>query len=160
MNDSDSARPILVPVDFSAPSEAALLWAVEHARAAGAQVVVLHVVHDPAEAPGYYLSTREIEGTEMRRLEEAAREMMDAFLARVCEQRPEAGPASAFATKLVVGVPATRILEVAEELGAGSIVMGSAGRTGWTRALLGSKAERVVRLSPIPVTIVKADADA
>jgi len=40
------------------------------------------------------------------------------------------------------------------------IVMGSQGRTGLAHALLGSKAEQIVHLSPIPVTIIKADAKA
>ena len=56
---------------------------------------------------------------------------------------------------MVVGLPATRILEVAEILGAQLIVMGSRGLTGIAHLMLGSKAQRVVQLSPIPVTIVK-----
>ena len=50
----------------------------------------------------------------------------------------------------------TRILEVAEKLEAIMIVVGSQGRTGLPHLLLGSKAERVAQLSPIPVTIVKS----
>jgi nucleotide-binding universal stress UspA family protein len=68
-------------------------------------------------------------------------------------------PAMATAeTSLVVGLPVTRILETAARVKAGMIVMGSQGRTGLAHALLGSKAEQVVRLAPIPVTIVKAKA--
>ncbi len=55
-----------------------------------------------------------------------------------------------------MGLPATRILEVAHALGAQLIVMGSRGRTGLSHLLLGSKAQRVVQLSRIPVTIVKS----
>jgi nucleotide-binding universal stress UspA family protein len=58
-------------------------------------------------------------------------------------------------TELVTGLPVNRILEVAEQSHARMIVMGSQGRTGLSHVLLGSKAERVVHLSPIPVTIVK-----
>ena len=57
----------------------------------------------------------------------------------------------------MVGLPVNRILEVAKKSDARMIVMGSQGRTGLKHALLGSKAEQVVHLSPIPVTIVKAD---
>ena len=57
---------------------------------------------------------------------------------------------------LVVGLPVTRILETAEKIEARMIVMGSQGRTGLKHIMLGSKAEQVVNLSPIPVTIVKA----
>jgi nucleotide-binding universal stress UspA family protein len=56
---------------------------------------------------------------------------------------------------LVVGLPVNRILESAEKIHARMIVMGSQGRTGLAHALLGSKAEQVVRLSPAPVMIVK-----
>ncbi len=58
--------------------------------------------------------------------------------------------------ELVVGVPVRRILEVAERIEARLIVMGSRGRTGLSRLLLGSKAQSVVQLAPMPVTIVKA----
>ena len=60
-------------------------------------------------------------------------------------------------TKLVTGLPVNRILEVADKAKAGMIVMGSQGRTGLAHALVGSKAEQVVRLARIPVTIVKSD---
>ena len=83
------------------------------------------------------------------------------------EQRhwvPEAGGVGSsdlgsVTTELVVGVPVRRILEVAERLDARLIVMGSRGRTGLSHLLLGSKAQSVVQLAAIPVTIVKADED-
>jgi nucleotide-binding universal stress UspA family protein len=56
---------------------------------------------------------------------------------------------------LVVGIPVTRILETADKTEARMIVMGSQGRTGLSHVLLGSKAEQIVRLANIPVTIVK-----
>ena len=58
--------------------------------------------------------------------------------------------------KLVVGLPVTRILEVIDRVEPWMVVMGSAGRTGLSHMLLGSKAEQILRLSPVPVTIVKA----
>ena len=49
------AKPvILVPVDFSAHSQAALVFAAQLAKHLDASLLVLHVVHDPAEEPGYY----------------------------------------------------------------------------------------------------------
>ena len=53
------------------------------------------------------------------------------------------------------GLPANRILEVAADEDAQLIVMGSKGRTGLKNLLIGSKSERVAKLSPVPVTIVK-----
>ena len=147
--------PVLAPVDFSPHSAAALLWAAECARRFDAPLLVLHVVHDLGAAPGYYSKTGD-EGY-LRRLEESAEEMLDEFLGRVRRDHPELDDVSELRTELVVGLPANRILEVAARSGTRMIVMGSQGRTGLAHLLLGSKAERVVRLSPIPVTIVKAE---
>lgn len=156
-NTSEEA-PVLVPVDFSSYSEAALVWAADLARRIAAPLVVVHVVHDPAEAPGYYHEAQfrvDVDDTKaLWRLEEAARVMMERFLEGVRKRHPEMQQVS-LTPKLVVGVPARRILEVAEALDARLIVMGNQGRTGLSRALLGSKAEQVVRLSLRPVTIVK-----
>lgn len=150
----DKDRPILVPVDFSAHSEAALRWAADAAAHYDAPIVVLHVVHDPESLPGYYGTGPDPE--HLRQREEAAAEFLDAFLERM-RIHPEVGRIGRLRTRLVAGLPATRILEVARDEDARMIVMGSQGRTGLDHLLLGSKAERVVQLSPIPVTIVKAD---
>jgi len=147
--------PVLVPVDFSSHSAAALCWAAEAARRFDAPLRVLHVVHDPGAAPGYY-SKAGGEG-HLRRLEESAEEMLAEFLGRVRREHPEIDDVKELRSELVVGLPANRILEVAKRSGARMIVMGSRGRTGLSHLLLGSKAERVVQLSPIPVTIVKAE---
>ena len=143
-------QPILAAVDFSPHSEVALAWAAAAAKRFGVDLVVLHVVHDPEAAPGSY---REGHGARMRRMEEVAADLLAEYLARVRGRHPEVGEPR---TLLAVGLPATRILEVAELEDAQLIVVGSQGRTGLAHILLGSKAERVARLSPIPVTIVKA----
>ena len=54
MKTKKGGQPILVPVDFSRHSEAALLKACELAECSGNPILVLHVIHDPAEMPGYY----------------------------------------------------------------------------------------------------------
>ena len=51
-------QPILVPVDFSPHSEAALVFATKLAALMKVPVIVLHVVHDPGDAPGFYASKR------------------------------------------------------------------------------------------------------
>ncbi len=58
---------------------------------------------------------------------------------------------------MVKGIPVTRILQVREKINASMVVMGSLGRTGLKHMLLGSKAEQVVRQSPVTVAIVKAE---
>ena len=57
----------------------------------------------------------------------------------------------------MVGTFVTRILEVARKKNAYMIIIGSHGRTGLSHLLVGSKAERVVQLSTIPVTVVKCE---
>jgi len=56
----------------------------------------------------------------------------------------------------VVSTPVNRIVEIAEKKQARMIIIGSHGRTGLSNLLIGSKAEQVVRLSPVPVTVVKS----
>ena len=150
---TDDARPILVPVDFSDSSRAALIWATKASAAFGAPLEILHVVHDPESDPGYYQRA----DPQLQRLEVAASEMMDEFVEATIKGSSAPEPLSNARRTLVVGLPVNRILEIAESSNAELIVMGSQGRTGLHRLMLGSKAERVVRSSPIPVTIVKLD---
>jgi nucleotide-binding universal stress UspA family protein len=148
--------PILVPVDFSSCSEVALAWAANAARLDPRRIVVLHVVHDPANTPGYYRKAGGVpDGKQpLQKLENAAEAMMKRFLKRVRKRFPATADTD-IETKLLIGIPASRILEVAEKIDAALIVLGSHGRTGLSRTMLGSKAEQVARLSRIPVTIVK-----
>lgn len=149
--------PILVPVDFSPHSAAALVWASRMSRRLKIPLRVLHVAHDPESAPGYYVRSKRKK--HLHRIEEAAEEMMAEFLAAVARDNGELEKAHELEPLLVTGLPVTRILEMAAKLDASMIVMGSQGRTGLPHLLLGSKAERVAQLSPIPVTIVKSSAD-
>jgi len=147
-------RPILVAVDFSDYSAAALRWAAKTADQLGSPLLVLHVVHDPESAPGYYRRSKKLK-KHLLRMEEAAAEMMSDFLEQVGKKSPELPTLQDLDTLLEVGLPVTRILEVAERTKATMIVMGSQGRTGLSHLLLGSKAAKVAQLAPIPVTIVK-----
>ena len=153
MNAIGKNKPILVPVDFSSHSETALICAAELAESLGNKLVILHVVHDPGEAPGYY----SVKGRhkQLRRMEDVAAEMLDEFFQKIQKTHSGLHALKQATTMLVVGLPVNRILESAEKTHARMIVMNSQGRTGLAHALLGSKAERVVRLSPVPVMIVK-----
>jgi nucleotide-binding universal stress UspA family protein len=148
-------KPILVPVDFSSHSAAALECGTELAEALHVPLLVLHIVHDLGEAPGYYAVKGR--GKQLRRMEDVASDMLDEFIREARKKHPKHPALEKAETALVVGLPVNRILEVAKKADARMIVMGSQGRTGLAHALLGSKAEQVVHLSPIPVTIVKAD---
>lgn len=145
--------PILVPVDFSPHSEAALVWAAHLSELLARDLLVLHVAHDPESAPGYYVRSKRKK--HLRRIEEAAEEMMEDFLEQVARKNPDRTRLKKPDSMLVHGLPVTRILEVIDKLDASMVVMGSQGRTGLPHLLLGSKSERVAQLSPVPVTIVK-----
>ena len=121
---------------------------------------MLHVIHDPAEAPGFYVQRGDKkEGKKkkkfLRSMEESAEEMMQLFLKRMRQANPDQASLEKAIPLLVVGTPVTRIVEIAEKKQAKMIIIGSHGRTGLSHLLVGSKAERVVQLSPIPVTVVK-----
>jgi len=155
MTEKSSQRPILVPVDFSAPSEAALLHAVDLASCVQCPLIVLHVVHDPGDMPGYY--SRALKKKQLHRIEDGASEMLDDFMQRVVKHHSELKGLKHVESMLVKGLPSTRILEVAEKRNACMIVLGSKGLTGIKHILLGSVAERVVHLARVPVTVVKAE---
>ena len=147
--------PILVAVDFSEYSAAALVWAASLTKCFAVPLLVLHVVHDPESAPGYYKRSKKLK-KHLVRMEEAAAEMMSDLVDQIRQLHPEIAALETLDTQLVVGLPVTRILEVAKNSQAQLVVMGSQGRTGLSHLLLGSKAAKVAQLSPIPVTIVKS----
>lgn len=134
---------ILHPTDFSERSTHALQLACSLARDHGARVVVLHVLAPPAVAYGEALTSY---------AEEAERRAAEEKLNRL--QLPD--PAISLERRLTEGEPAERILQVAEEIHADLIVMGTHGRTGLSRLLMGSVAEQVVRQAPCPVLTIKA----
>ncbi len=155
MHGKHRKQTILVPVDFSLYSEIALLKACEIASCMNLPVVVLHVVNDPSQMPGYYSKMRKKKN--LVRIEDIAKEMLDEFMGKMAVIHAEIKCVVEAESLLVMGLPVGRILEVAERINAVMIVMGSQGRTGLEHVLLGSKAEQVVRLSPVSVTIVKAN---
>jgi nucleotide-binding universal stress UspA family protein len=153
---SSQRRPILVPVDFSSSSEAALLFAAHFAGCAQAPLLVLHVVHEPRQDPGFYRRAAAAGHSGlMRPLEDVARDMLVDFMAELERHESIRGALAGAGTRLVTGLPARRIQEVALHEDAALIVMGSHGRTGLSRLTVGSVAAEVARHSPVPVTVVK-----
>lgn len=136
---------ILVPIDGSEQSTAALEYVLEEFDPQ--EITLLHVI-DPIEAgysatasvPGYSEEWYEHQKEEAEALFDEARDMVDG---------------EEMDTATAVGRPSRTIVEYAEEHDVDHIVMGSHGRAGVTRILLGSVAEAVVRRSPVPVTIVR-----
>ncbi len=146
---------LLVATDFTPYSEKALTFAGNLAGKLDARILILHVIHDPAETPGFYVQKLKKKKF-LRSMEEAADEMMAAFLEKVKKANPDEIPIQKATPLLVVGTPVSRIIEIAEKKRANMIIVGNQGRTGLSHALIGSKAERLVRLSPIPVIVIKS----
>ena len=146
---------LLVATDFTPYSEEALIFAGDLADKLDAQLLVLHVIHDPAEAPGFYVQKLK-KKKYLRSMEEAADEMMATFLQKVKKANPGHQSIQEATSLLVVGTPVSRIIEIAEKRKAHMIIVGSHGRTGLSHAFIGSKAERLVRFSPIPVIVNKS----
>lgn len=137
-------RNILVPTDFGDSSQRAELLAIELAKAFGAHVTLLHVWSLPSTAYAEGLSWP------VDDLEKAAQSALDQELARVVKLHPDTDGL------LRVGPAWERILDVAKERAADLVVMGTHGRHGLPRMFLGSVAEKVVRMSHVPVLTVGA----
>jgi nucleotide-binding universal stress UspA family protein len=135
------AKRVLVPVDGSVQSEAALEFVAEEWP--DADVVLLTVIN-PADA----VSKRSALPTGAEKWYEGAREEAHETLDELA-----ATVDTAVERRVVVGRPATTIVEAAEDVD--HVVVGSHGRTGLSRVVLGSVAEAVARRSPVPVTIVR-----
>jgi nucleotide-binding universal stress UspA family protein len=149
-------RPILVPVDFSSCSEAALLFAAHLAGSSQTPLLVLHVVHEPASEPGFYRRARRTETALTRPLEDVARDMLNDFIAELDAEGSAREALASASTRLVSGLPAQRIEEVALDEDAALIVMGSHGRNAFSLLAAGSVAAEVARRSQIPLTVVKS----
>ncbi len=141
-------KTILVPMDFSDDSEAALGAAVDLAKTLGARIHLLHAFEFPTYlgTPWGYSFPPGILSEAQTRASELLRERQEKFEAE--------GIRSSFEAR--EGFPSEVIVEVAECLPADLIVMGTRGLTGFKHVLLGSVAERTLRHAPCPVLTVKA----
>ena len=143
-----SLKHILVPIDFSDASSAATDTAIELARAFEGRVTLMNVfeVSLYLYSGGPFMPI--VDTT--KELERAAREATGTRLAEVKKTYANVDAI------LRCGHPWEEIVSAAREQNADLIVMGTHGRRGLPHALLGSVAERVVRMSPVPVLTVRA----
>jgi nucleotide-binding universal stress UspA family protein len=137
---------ILVPTDGSPGVERAVEHAIELADVHGATLHAVYVVNTAS------LATLPME-TSWEGVGAMLREDGEDALSRVGEMAEDAGVA--VETHLVEGSPSREIVRFAEECDVDAIVMGTHGRGGIDRLLLGSVAERVVRAAEVPVTTVR-----
>jgi universal stress protein A len=138
-------KRILVPVDFSDPSDQALRYAIRFAQHFGGEITLLHIVQPsvppyPEVAPYFDYTEEELENAEKAMQTLVARPML-----KSCPLQ----------TALRTGLAAHEIVEAARELDSDLIVIATHGYTGWKHFCIGSTTERVVRTAPCPVFVVR-----
>lgn len=143
-------KKVLVATDFSEPSEAALAYGRELARSLGGQLVVLHVVNDTFAATagpdGFVFTNPGMQAS----VNAAGQKRVDDLIS--VEDRTLLG---AQGTVVTSDAPASAIVKYAKDSDVNLIVIGTHGRGGMAHLLLGSIAERVVRIAPCPVLTVR-----
>ena len=138
-------KTILFPTDFSTASDAALPHAETLAKQAGARLLIIHVEEPPLAYGGGELYYGLPEPSSERIL-------------KMLEDVKPTDPQVPFAHRLTMGDPAGEIVRIAGEEGAEMIVLGTHGRTGMTRLVMGSVAEGIVRRAPCPVLVYRETA--
>lgn len=136
---------VLVGIDDSDPAWAALEYALEHHP--DAALTLLHVVNPADSVYGEYAQFGVDELIEERR--ERGEELLEEARERAADHGGEVE------TVTTVGLPAETLVEEAEARSVDQIVVGSHGRRGVSRVLLGSVAETVARRAAVPVTVVR-----
>jgi nucleotide-binding universal stress UspA family protein len=134
---------VLLATDGSSEAELAATTAVDLAKSTDSE---LHVVHVGEYLPTILAQTEE----EPAQLEREARELLDEQVRRI-----EGAEGTVKEAHLRLGRADEEIVDVADSVGAGLIVMGSRGRGRLRRALMGSVSDSVVRHAHCPVTIVR-----
>jgi nucleotide-binding universal stress UspA family protein len=140
---------ILAPIDFEPSSQEALEVAIDLALAFDARLTVAHAL----EMPAYAYGTLGLLPADLwAPVEQAATKQLESTLAAVRKRMPRAE--SLFAN----GPPSVEILRAIELSKADLVVMGTHGRRGLSRVLLGSVAEAVLRASAVPVLTIRTKA--
>jgi nucleotide-binding universal stress UspA family protein len=145
-------KTILVPTDFGDPAEGALDHAVALAQVTGAKIILLYVC--PLPVVGFPEGAVVPTGDLTAQMVTEARRALDDLMAR----RKNSGVA--ILPRVEIGDPRETIQSMAQELGADLIVMGTHGRRGIPRALIGSVTEWVVRTATRPVLTIRGMAGA
>lgn len=141
-------KHILVATDFEQPSLRAVDTAVDLALEFGSELTLVHAWEIPPYAYTYGMAGYGAFDLASP-LQSAATGQLDTLLMRVRERLPRAK------SLVLNGPPASEIIAAASTLGADLIVVGTHGRKGLAHVLLGSVAERIVRLSPVPVLVAR-----
>lgn len=141
-----SQKTIVFPTDFSTASDAALVHAAALARQSAARLLIVHVEEPPLAYGGGELYYGLPEPNSERIL-------------KMLEDVRPSDPSVPYAHRLTMGDPAGEVVRIAAEENAEMIVLGTHGRTGMTRLLMGSVAEAIVRRAPCPVLVYRETAE-
>ncbi len=142
-------KKILVAIDFSPAAVTAVQQAVAIAEAFDAELLLLHVLHVPAEAPGFY-SSRKLGRKLFRNMEESATSMMAEFVAKHLKKTGQT-----IETRILPGLPGDELVRQAQKEKVDLVVIGTRGHSGLKRLLLGSVADHVIRACSCPVLSVR-----
>ncbi|HET8761586.1 MAG TPA: universal stress protein [Nitrospiria bacterium] len=137
---------LLVPTDFSQGAAAAVEYALWLAGRTHATVIFFHVMEPTVYSVDFALTRPDLSAEVRERAQDVLRQLVE-------EARGRGIPAD---QAVAVGAPFAEIRKAAADRRVDLIVMGTHGRTGAAHVVLGSTAERVVRLAPCPVLTVKA----
>ncbi|MGB5808965.1 MAG: universal stress protein [Polyangiales bacterium] len=144
-------KTIVVGTDFSEISDEALRTAAVFADTFGARVVVAHVFDTTPNVPAVIWSRPDmVDRAAQAEVEHAIRETLDGKTAQLL-----AGVSDVELSVCQHPSPGRALCQTAEDEGADLLIVGSHGRTGLSRAFLGSVAEKVVRHAPCPVLVVR-----
>lgn len=146
-------RKILVAIDGSAAAAKGLREAIRLARAERARLFIVHVVD---EYPAFAALDGMMAGAPGADLVPALRAGGKRILARAAASAKKAGLPARTILREGLGPAAYPIVREAKKIGADLIVLGTHGRRGVRRMVLGSDAEQVVRSAPVPVLLVRA----
>jgi universal stress protein A len=143
-------KKILCPTDFSAPSFLAIDAAIELAKIAGAEIIMIHAVPPLPAVTHPTAATVFDTGAYLREMLTHGRESMQHLIK---EKMPDKMPVRSM---VLSGNPADEIIRAADNEEVNLIVIATHGFTGWRRFVFGSVTERVVRLSTCPVLTIPA----
>jgi universal stress protein A len=139
-------QKILCPIDFSAPSRNALRYANEFAKAMNAKITVMHVIQPQPIAADVNVPYVPLEID----LEKNAKEDLEQIVKEEVQEGVLVEQVMAF------GLPSDCVIAQAQKENVDLIILGTHGRTGISRLLMGSTAENVIRHAACPVLVVKA----